>query len=62
MKKTLTILTVIIVLGMLGGGLYNTLANLDTVEEEVQECASTNPFNYDIPDVIMYPAPGYLLF
>jgi len=61
MKKILTILTVLIALGMAGGGLYNTLANLDTVEE-LQEYAATNPFPYEMPDVVMYPNPGYGLF
>ena len=61
MKKILTILTVLIALGMVGGGLYNTLANLDTVEE-LQEYAATNPFPYEMPDVVMYPNPGYGLF
>jgi len=62
MKKTLIILTVLIALGMIGGGLYTTLANLDTVEEEVEEYALMNAFPYEMPDIVMYPAPGYLLF
>ena len=61
MKKTLAILTVLILIGMAGGGLYTTLANLDTVEE-VQEYAAMDPFPYEMPEVVMYPAPGYLLF
>ena len=62
MKKILTIMMVLIALGMIGGGLYNTLANLDAVEEEVSECASMNPFPYDMPDVVMDPPTGYSLF
>ena len=61
MKKTLMILTVLIILGMVGGGLYTTLANLDTVEE-VQEYAALDPFPYEMPEVVMYPAPGCFLF
>jgi len=61
MKKIVTILTVSILLGMLGGGLYNTLANLDTVEE-VQEYAAMDPFPYEMPEVVMYPAPGCFMF
>jgi hypothetical protein len=62
MKKILTILMVLIVFGMIGGGLYNTLAKLDAVEEEVNEYASMNPFPYEMPDVVMDPATGYSLF
>ena len=62
MKKTLIILTVLTLLGMAGGGLYTTLANLDTVEDEVNEYASMDPFPYEMPEVVMYPAPGCLLF
>ena len=62
MKKILTILMVLIALGMIGGGLYNTLANLDTVEEDVSECAAMNPFSYEMPDVVMDPAVGHSLF
>ena len=62
MKKILTILVALTVLGMVGGGLYNTVANLDAVEEEVSEYASMNPFTYEMPDVVMDPATGYSLF
>ncbi len=62
MKKILTILVALTVLGMVGGGLYNTVANLDAVEEEVSEYASMNPFPYEMPDVVMDPATGYSLF
>ena len=62
MKKTLTILMVLITLSMIGGGLYNTLANLDVIEEEVNEYASMSPFPYEMPDIVMDPAPGYSLF
>ena len=58
MKKTLTILMVLIVFGMIGGGLYNTLAKLDAVEEEVSEYASMNPFPYEMPDVVMQGSGG----
>ena len=62
MKKTFTILMVLIALGMIGGGLYHTLANLGAVEEEVSEYASMNPFPYEMPDVVIDPATGYSLF
>ena len=62
MKKILTILVALTVLGMVGGGLYNTVAKLDVVDEEVSEYASMNPFPYEMPDVVMDPATGYSLF
>ena len=62
MKKTFIILIVLIVFGMIGGELYNTLAKLDAVEEEVSEYASMNPFPYEMPDIVMDPATGYSLF
>ena len=62
MKKTLIILTVLILLGMVGGGIYTTLANLDPVEDEMNEYAALDPFPFEMPEVVMYPAPGYLLF
>ena len=62
MKKTLTILMILITLSMIGGGLYNTLANLDAVEEEASEYASMNPFPYEIPDVVIDPMVGVPLY
>ena len=62
MKKTFIILMVLIVLGVIGGGCSAPLAKLDAVEEEVGECASMNPFPYEMPDVVMDPATGYSLF
>ena len=62
MRKVFTIMMVLIALGMIGGGLYNTLAKLDAVEEEVSEYASMDPFPYEMPDVVMDPATGYSLF
>ena len=62
MKKTFIILMVLIVFGVIGEGLYNTLAKLDAVEEEVSEYASMNPFPYEMPDVVIDPATGYSMF
>ena len=40
MKKTLIILMVLILVGMVGGGLYTTLAKLDAVEEVTRVCSN----------------------
>lgn len=62
MKKIFTILMIVIVFGMIGGGLYNTLAKFDAVQEEVGEYASMNPFPYEIPDVVIHPMTGVPLY
>jgi hypothetical protein len=61
MKKTLIILIALLSLGLLGGGLYTTIANLDTVEPDVNGFAAMNPFPYDMPDVVMDPPTGFSL-
>ena len=37
-------------------------AFVDAAEEAKKEYGATNPFPYEMPDVVMYPAPGYTLF
>ena len=54
-------MVVLITLGMLAGGLYNTMAQLDTVEEEGNEYALF-AFPYEMPDMVIHPAPSYGLF
>ena len=44
MKKALIILAVLTLFAMISGGLYTTLAKLDSVEDEVNEYALMNPF------------------
>lgn len=61
MKKTLIILITLLSLGLLGGGLYTTLANLDTVEPEMNNYAAMTPFLYDMPDMVIDPATGFSL-
>ena len=61
MKKTLVILMALLSLGLMGGGLYTTLANLDTVEPDANEFAAMNPFPYELPDLVMDPATGFYL-
>ncbi len=56
MKKAALILTVLIILGLVGG-LYYAFAQLDKAEQEPAELVTTNPFPYDMPEVIMHPVP-----
>ena len=62
MKKTLLIVAALITLSMLGGSLYNTLANLTRENNEVLEYASANPYPYEIPDVVMAPMPPMTVY
>ena len=62
MKRIFIILVFSILFGMIGGGLYNTLANLDAVDKEAIKYTLMNPFPDEMPDVFMDPATGYSLF
>ena len=62
MKKTLIIFMVVFIVGTVGGVLYTTIAKLDAAEEAKKEYAATNPFPYEMPEVVMYPTPGNLMF
>lgn len=61
MKKTIIILIALLSLGMLGGGLYTTLANLDNGETDANDYAAMNPFPYEMPDMVIDPATGFSL-
>jgi len=56
MKKVGIILTVLLTFGLVGG-LYYAFAQLDRAESETAELVNTNPFPYDMPDVVMSPVP-----
>ena len=56
MKKTVVILVALLTLGLVGG-LYYAFAQLDKAESETAEVLTTNPFPYEMPDVIMHPIP-----
>ncbi len=57
MKKVAIILTVLLTLGLVGG-LYYAFAQIDKTETETAEVVATNPFPYEMPDVIIHPIPG----
>ena len=61
MKKTIIILIALLSLGMLGGGLYTTLANLNSAEPEMSDYTSMNAFPYEMPDLVIDPATGFSL-
>jgi hypothetical protein len=45
----------------LGGGLYNTLAQLNTFKLGMAEHIYMNPFPYEMPDVMFSPMSGFPL-
>jgi len=61
MQKTVVILIALLSLDLLRGGLVTTLANLDTVEPDVNEYAELNPFPYEMSDLVIDPATGFSL-
>ena len=61
MKKSIIILIALLSLGLLGGELYTTLANLDTVEQDANDYAAMNPFPYEMPDMVIDPPTGFSL-
>ena len=52
MKKTIIILIALLSLGIIGGGLVTTLANLDTVQPDVNNYTAINPFPFEMPHVV----------
>ena len=61
MKKAAIILTVLTVLGLVGG-LYYAFAQLDWAEQETAELVTINSFPYELPDVNMHPVPMVPLY
>ena len=61
MKKVITILTLLLIL-LLVGSLYNTLAQLDKVETVTTDQAYMAQFPDQMSDVIMDPMVGFPLY
>ena len=62
MKKTLLILAALITLSMVGGSLYNTLANLSRVGDEVKKYASVDQYPHKTSYGLMAPMPSFSLY
>ena len=61
MKKIITILVLILILAAVGG-LCNTLAQLNEEETVSAEEVFTPQFPEELPDLILDPMVGYLVF
>ncbi len=55
---TSPIILPIILIAIVLGGLYNTLAQLDNIEPAATDHAYTNPYPYEMPNVVMSPMVG----
>ncbi len=55
---TSPIIILIILIAIALGGLYSTLAQLDNIEPAATDHAYTNPYPYEMPNVVMSPMVG----
>ena len=62
MKKILIIFMVVFIVGTVGGVLYTTIAKLDAAEEAKNEYAASNPFPYEMPEVIIDPTTCFIIY
>ena len=54
MKKIAIVIMVLFTIG-LAGGLYNTLAHLDTIGQETTGYSNVTQFPYEVPDIVLSP-------
>ena len=54
MRKILIVLMVVFTIA-LAGGLYNTLAHLDTVEKKTADYSDVTQFPGEMPDIVLSP-------
>ena len=59
MRKIAVLLTVLILVGTIGGVSYTTIVKLDAAQDVKQVYLSAHPFPCELPEVVMHPAPGY---
>jgi hypothetical protein len=62
MKKKNILLAGLMVLIIIGGGLYNAIARLDTKGDTVIRHMPQDPYDIEMPAIVIDPAPGYALF
>jgi hypothetical protein len=54
MRKIVIVIMVLFAIG-LAGGLYNTLAHLDTIEKETTDYSDVTQFHGEMPDIVFSP-------
>ena len=60
MRKSIVLLAGLLILGIIGGGLYTAVARLDTKDTTVLGFMVQNPYDYfEMPAGIIYPATDY---
>ena len=62
MRKSILLLVGLLVLVIIGGGLYNTLAKADRGDEKVTGYELHVPYDVEMPAIVIDPAPGYIPF
>ena len=61
MRKRVILLAGLLVLVIIGGGLYTAVAKLDVKEATLRGCMIQDPYDFDMP-VLIIDAPGYTPF
>ena len=56
MRKIAVLLTVLILVGTIGGVSYTTIVKLDAAQDVKQVYLSAHPFPCELPEVVMHPA------
>ena len=62
MRKRVVVLAGLLVLVIMGGGLYTAVARLDTKGDTVIRHMLQNPYDFEMPAIVIDPAPGYAPF
>ena len=61
MKNVVVVLMIVFTMSLVGG-LYNTLAQLDNVQQETTDYAQMKKIPYIIPDVVLSPMTVVLVY
>jgi len=60
MRKRLLLLAGLLILVIIGGGLYTAVARLDTRDDKVMGYMVQNPYDdFAMPSIVIYPATDY---
>jgi hypothetical protein len=62
MRKIVVVLAGLLVLVIMGDGLYTAVARLDTKGDTVIRHMLQDPYDFAMPSIVIDPAPGYAQF